>query len=88
MTPLHTDPGESFPNLEPNHTLHARENPDGTKVLVVVCPFTYPPPDEEQHFESSWDVEEGENWMVNCLACEEFVNIDEGKPMFDHGCET
>lgn len=68
---LDTSLGSSFPNLEPHHTLHERHNPDGNKVLVVVCPFTYPPPDEAIHFETPWDWEDGENWMVNCLFCEE-----------------
>lgn len=81
---LDTSPGAVFDNLEPNHTLHPRTNPDGTKVLVVVCPFTYPPPDDAVHFESPWDWEDGENWMVNCLFCE---GVTVGHPG-DSGCET
>lgn len=79
------DLAQSFSNLEPNHVLHERVNPEGRKILVVACPIELP---DGTHGETIWDVEEGENWMVNCLLCEELVLIDAGTPMFDHGCES
>lgn len=77
------DQASPFANLEPNHELHERTNSDGRQVLVVVCPLELP---DGTHGESPWDIVEGENWMVNCLLCEELVLIEAGQPQFDHGC--
>jgi hypothetical protein len=68
----------AFENLEPNHSVHERFDPNGDRVVLVVCPFTDP---SGAHYESPWDAEEGEPWMVNCLYCE-FLNGG----WEDHGC--
>lgn len=78
------DVTQPFSNLEPNHVLHERVSHDGRKVLVVACPIELP--EWGTHGETAWDIEDGENWMVNCLLCEELVLIEAGKPQFDHGC--